>query len=214
MLNSIELRDRKVARAVYALPWESFQTPWSPLTRGRLSTLVHMLEALNLNGSESVLDIGTGAGYRAALLGNLASRVISVEVSEAIATSAQQRLERTGSANVEVIAGDGSLGWAPNAPYDAIVVGCACPDIPNQLIHQLAEGGRLVIPIGDATGQLILRLCRRALAVESTTVAPCALGPLEVRADRSPSSVPWQKLPTLGAHPLTPARLVSTRSSR
>jgi protein-L-isoaspartate(D-aspartate) O-methyltransferase len=214
MLNSIELRDRKLARAVYALPWDDFQTPWSPLTRARLNTLVHMLEALNLNGSERVLDIGTGAGYRAALLGSLASRVYSVDLSEAIATSARQRLERAGCTNVEVIAGDGSLGWAPSAPYDAIVVGCACPEVPNQLIHQLAEGGRLLIPIGDATGQLLVRLCRRTLAVESTTVAPCALGPLEFRGERPPSSVPWQRLPGLGAHPPTPAGVAGTRSSR
>jgi len=213
MLNSLELQDHRLARAVYALPWDAFQTSWSPLTLERLKTLVQMLEALNLKGSESVLDIGTGAGYRAALLSGLASRVCSVELSEGIAASARQRLERAGCTNVEVIVGDGSLGWAASAPYDAIVVGCACPNVPNQLIHQLAEDGRLLIPIGDALGQLLLRLCRRARTIESTTVASCALGPLEFRGER-PSRVPWQGLRTLGSHPLPPAHVASTRSSR
>jgi len=205
VLNSLELRDRRLARAVYGLRWDDFQTPWAPLARTSLNTQVRMLEALNLSGSERVLDIGTGAGYRAALLGSLASNVFSIELSEAVAASARRTLERAGCANVQVLIGDGSLGFAPHAPYDAIIVGGACPDVPNQLIHQLAEGGRLVIPIGDALGQLVVRLCRHGLAVESTTVAPCKLGPLEVRAER-PSRVPWQRLAPLGAHPLPPTR--------
>jgi protein-L-isoaspartate(D-aspartate) O-methyltransferase len=213
VLNSLELRDKRVARAVYALPWETFQTPWSPLSRGPLSALVRMLEALNLNGSERVLDIGTGTGHRAALLGSLASHVCSLEISEAVATSARGRLRRAGCENIEVLTGDGGLGWAPGAPYDAILVGCACPRVPNLLIHQLAEGGRLVLPVGDATGQLIVRVCRRALAVESTTVAPCMLGLLEGH-EKEPSSVPWQRLPSLGSHPLTPTLAAGARSSR
>jgi len=203
-----------VARAFYGLAWEHFQTPWSPLKATHLSAFARMLEALNLKGAERVLDVGTGTGYRAALLGSLASQVCSVEVSEAVATSARQRLRQAGCNNVQVVTADGSLGWAPGAPYDAILVGCACSYVPNQLIHQLAEGGRLVLALGDAGGQLIIRLCRHGLAVESTTVASCALEALECQEGEPPSSVPWQRLPTLGAHPLQPTSAVGARSSR
>src|SRR5260221_711140 len=109
LLNSLDLRDRRVARAVYALPWEQFQTPWSPLEPTHLNVLVRMLEALNLTGTERVLDIGTGTGHRAALLGSLATQVWSVEISEAVASSARQRLRQAGCKNVQVVTADGSL---------------------------------------------------------------------------------------------------------
>lgn len=192
LLDAVPFRDRRVARAMYGLPWEHFGAA-SSLTARRLSVLVRMLEGLDLQGTEDVLDIGTGTGYRAALLGSLASRVRSIEVVPSVATSARERLERLGYGNVEVIDGDGSLGWAGAAPFDAIVVGGASPDVPNELIAQLAEGGRLVIPIGDARGQLIGRLCRRAIAVEATTIAPCVLRPLALGRERR-SSVPWLQL--------------------
>jgi len=195
VLNSIQVQDRRLARAVHALPWEHFETPWSPLSAPRLNAMVRMLEALSLNGCESVLEIGTGAGYRSALLGQLATHVFSLEISEAVAASARQRLKRAGCDNVDVITSDGSLGFAGGGAYDAILVGCACPDVPNQLIHQLAEGGRLVLPLGDAMGQLIVRLRRRVLAVESTTVAPCTLAPLKLRRERC-SSLPWLQVPS------------------
>src|SRR5882724_6391875 len=94
VLNSIQVQDRRLARAVHALPWEHFETPWSPLSAPRLNAMVRMLEALSLNGCESVLEIGTGAGYRSALLGQLATHVFSLEISEAVAASARQRLKR------------------------------------------------------------------------------------------------------------------------
>jgi protein-L-isoaspartate(D-aspartate) O-methyltransferase len=183
-----------VARAFYGLPWEHFDTD-TPLTPLRLSVLVRMLEALNLQGTENVLDVGTGAGYRAALLGALAGRVRSLELLPSVAASTRARLEQLGYQNVEIIDGDGSLGFPREAPFDAIVVGGASPDIPHEIIDQLAEGGRLVIPIGDARGQLIARLCRRGIAVESTTIAPCVLRPLALGRERR-SSVPWLQLET------------------
>ena len=181
-------------RAMYCLPWQHFETG-ATLTVQRLEVLVRMLEALGLQGNENVLDIGTGDGHRAALLGRLAARVQSIEVVPDVAAAARERLERLAYRNVEVIVGDGSLGLAQGAPFQGIIVGGASPDVPNELMAQLAEGARLVIPVGDARGQLIVRVCRRENSVESTTVAPCVLRPLALcRARRS--SVPWIKLKT------------------
>lgn len=194
LLSAIELRDRRVARAMFGLPWKHLDESTAPATPERLRVLVRMLEALELTGNESVLDIGTGAGYRAALLGKLAGRVLSIEQFPAVAGGARALLERMSVQNVEVIVGDGSLGWRKGAPYDAILMGCASPDVPNELIDQLTEGGRLVIPVGDSQGQLIERLRRRSVAVESSTVAPCSVRPLAFRGERRPS-VPWVEVP-------------------
>lgn len=194
LLDDVELRDRRVARAVFELQWKHLEASAAPATPERVRVLVRMLEALELTGNESVLDIGTGAGYRAALLGKLADRVLSIEQAPAVAAGARALLERLGVSNVEVIEGDGSLGWRKGAPYDAILMGCASPDVPHQLIDQLAEGGRLVIPVGNSQGQLLERLQRRSVAVESSTVAPCSVRPLAFRGERR-SSVPWVEVP-------------------
>jgi protein-L-isoaspartate(D-aspartate) O-methyltransferase len=179
---------------VYCLPWEQFDPGQAAVTAERMTVLIRMLEALELSGTEQVLDIGTGAGYRAALLGRLAQRVQSIELVPGVAVAARQRLGQLGCTNVEVIDGDGSRGWARGAPYHAILVGGALPDVPNELIAQLEEGGRLVVPIGDTRGQLVERMCRRENAVQSSTVVACNLRPLVLRRERS-TSVPWLQLP-------------------
>jgi protein-L-isoaspartate(D-aspartate) O-methyltransferase len=194
LLNAVEFKDKRVARAVYCLPWDQFDLGQAAATTERLTVLIRMLEALELGGTEHVLDIGTGAGYRAALLGRLAKRVQSIELVPGVAVAARQRLGQLGCNNVEVIEGDGSRGWARGAPFDAILVGGALPDVPNELIAQLEEGGRLVVPIGDTRGQLVGRLCRRENAVESITVTSCNLKPLALRRERR-TSVPWLQLP-------------------
>ena len=107
-----------------------------------------MSEALELRGNERVLEIGTGTGYQTAVLARLAREVYSVEVSATLATLARERLAQMGFSNVVIVTGDGSEGLAAHAPYDAIVVTAAAPAIPPPLVEQLAEGGRLVIPIG------------------------------------------------------------------
>ncbi|HET6142645.1 MAG TPA: protein-L-isoaspartate(D-aspartate) O-methyltransferase [Candidatus Acidoferrales bacterium] len=112
-----------------------------------------MTEALELTGSERVLEIGTGSGYQAAVLCSLASQVISVENHPSLALSAQERLCRLGYANVHVHSGDGSLGLPDAAPHDAILVTAGAPEIPLVFAHQLREGGRIVIPIGDRENQ-------------------------------------------------------------
>jgi protein-L-isoaspartate(D-aspartate) O-methyltransferase len=193
-LDAIEFKDKRVARAMYCLPWEQFDPAQAAVTAERMTVLIRMLEALELRGTEHVLDIGTGAGYRAALLSRLAKRVQSIELVPGVAVAARHKLSQLGCNDVEVFEGDGSRGWARGAPYDAILVGGALPDVPNDLIAQLDEGGRLVLPIGDTRGQLVVRLCRRENAVESTTVSSCNLRPLVLRRERS-TSVPWLQLP-------------------
>ena len=112
------------------------------------STQAHYIQALNLRGTEHVLEVGTGSGYQTALLSRLADSVISVERVPALAAAARRALDQAGVANVSVLVGDGSLGWRPFAPYHAILVSAAGPRVPQPLVEQLAEdGGRLVMPI-------------------------------------------------------------------
>lgn len=107
------------------------------------------LAALELSPSSKVLEVGTGSGYQTAVLSRLACRVYSIERHEELAAQARATLERLGYRNVEVITGDGALGLAQLAPYDAIVVSAAAPQIPQALLEQLSEGGRMVIPVGS-----------------------------------------------------------------
>lgn len=115
-----------------------------------------MTSALELAGSERVLEIGTGSGYQAAILSRLAKEVVSVEIVPALAAQAKKLLRNEGYANVDVRLGDGYKGWPEKAPYNAIIVTAAPPGIPHALIDQLAEGGRMVVPVGQETQELIL----------------------------------------------------------
>jgi protein-L-isoaspartate(D-aspartate) O-methyltransferase len=118
-------------------------------------------EALQLRGHERVLEIGTGSGYAAAVLGRVAREVFTVERLDTLATEARDRLERLGYDNVHVLHGDGTLGWPEHAPYDAIAVAAGAPQIPEALLRQLAPGGRLVIPVGkDEESQVLMRVTR------------------------------------------------------
>ena len=107
-----------------------------------------MTELLNLKGNEKVLEIGTGSGYQAAILAELAKEVYTIEILEPLARQAEKLLTELGYRNIHVKTGDGFLGWPEQAPFDAIIVTCAPEEIPAALIEQLAEGGRLVIPVG------------------------------------------------------------------
>ena len=123
-----------------------------PIPHGQVTTqpslVARMVEALALTGSERVLEVGTGYGWQTALLAHLAAEVWSVERQGDLAETARTHLARHGATNVEVIAGDGSEGLPTHAPYDAILVAAAFPQVPAPLVAQLAEGGRLVQPIG------------------------------------------------------------------
>jgi protein-L-isoaspartate(D-aspartate) O-methyltransferase len=116
------------------------------------------VESLELVGTERVLEIGTGSGYEAAILSELAAAVFSVERIPSLASFSKANLARAGISSVRVACGDGSLGWVEHAPYDAIAVSAGAPNVPPALLSQLAVGGRLVIPVGDEDDQALLRI--------------------------------------------------------
>lgn len=119
-----------------------------------------MLESLSVAPGDRVLEVGTGTGYQAALLGHLAHTVVSIERQPQLAEDARSNLAMLGYSNVEVITGDGSLGYPPRAPYDRIIVAAASPALPRGLFAQLAEGGRMIVPVGNRDAQ-VLRLVRK-----------------------------------------------------
>ncbi len=137
-----------------------------------------MAEALSLQGDEHVLEIGAGSGYQAAVLSLLARDVTSVEKHATLATAARERLSGLGYANVRIEETDGSLGWLSGAPYDAILVTAGAPGVPPPLIDQLAEGGRLVIPVGDAEQQELVRIVKRDGRVSRQSLYACRFVPL------------------------------------
>jgi protein-L-isoaspartate(D-aspartate) O-methyltransferase len=121
-----------------------------------------MTQALAPQPEDIALEIGTGSGYQAAVLGRLCRKVITLEREPALAERASATLSRLGFANVDVAVADGSLGWPASAPYDIILVACATPEVPSALVEQLAPGGRMVIPLGRASDEhQDLRLFRR-----------------------------------------------------
>jgi protein-L-isoaspartate(D-aspartate) O-methyltransferase len=137
-----------------------------------------MTEALELSGSERVLEIGTGSGYQAAVLSLLAREVISVERQTSLALDAQERLTDLGYANVHVHNGDGSAGFPDAAPYDAILVTAAAPEIPPVLGEQLREGGRLVIPVGSQGSQQLVQARKENGELKSRVLFDCQFVPL------------------------------------
>ncbi len=161
-----------LAYADRPLPIGNGQTISQPLIVGM------MLEALELTGAERVLEVGTGSGYQAALLGELASDVYTVEVVPQLAERARAVLEGQGYKNVHVVCEDGSRGFPERAPYDAVIVAAGAPRVPPPLTEQLAEGGRLVIPVGDEWGQELLRVRRRGGELSTERLVGCAFVPL------------------------------------
>jgi protein-L-isoaspartate(D-aspartate) O-methyltransferase len=147
----IPLKFRNEAYADKPLPIGEGQTISQPYM------VAAMTEALDLTGSERVLEIGTGSGYQAAVLSQLVSQVLTVESHTSLALAAQKRLTNLGYENVHVHNGDGSAGFPDAAPYDAILVTAGAPEIPQGFASQLREGGRLVIPVGDRDDQELVR---------------------------------------------------------
>lgn len=186
------IRDERVLRAFAEVPRQLFVPGYlqdqayddAPLPIGAGQTISQplmvalMLEALELTGTERVLDVGSGSGYQAALLGRLAREVVSVEVVPELVEMARANLELAGIVNVEVVRGDGSLGYPTRAPYDAIVVAAGSPEVPQALVDQLADGGRLVIPVGGRYGQDCLRIRKRAEHTYQEDLGACAFVPL------------------------------------
>ncbi len=137
-----------------------------------------MTQALELTGTERVLEIGTGSGYQAAILARLAARVFSVERLKALADRARTTLDRLKVYNVVIKVFDGTFGWPDEAPFDAIIVAAGAPSVPSPLINQLKDGGRLVVPVGDRDGQRLVKLVKRSNLIHTATLAECAFVPL------------------------------------
>lgn len=137
-----------------------------------------MTAALRLTGSERVLEIGTGCGYQAAILSHLAKVVFAIESRSELASSATARLDRLGYTNVHVHCGDGTLGLPEFAPFDAILVAAAAPAVPGPLQAQLAEGGRLILPVGDAENQELRLIERLGNSIATRTLEGCRFVPL------------------------------------
>jgi protein-L-isoaspartate(D-aspartate) O-methyltransferase len=174
------VRDRRVLKAVAEVPRAEFVAPDCvdraygdeplPIPHGQVTTqpslVARMIEALELEGTERVLEVGTGYGFQTALLARLAAEVVSVERFADVAEVARQNLERHGARNVEVVVGDGSAGAPERAPFDAIVVSAAFTSVPQPLSDQLAVGGRLVQPVGPGGQDLVVAFERGADGLE------------------------------------------------
>jgi len=155
-----------------ALPLSHGQTISQPLM------VAMSLEALRLTGDETVLEIGAGSGYQAAVLSKLAKKVYAIEIIPELVGNARLALDALGIDNVEVICADGRKGWPDGAPYDGIVVAAAAEEVPPALIEQLKEGGRLVIPVGGNWGQSLQTSRKRGDELESEELCRCVFVPL------------------------------------
>ena len=172
---SIEIKDKRVLAAMARIPRERFVPPEQqhfayedrPLPIGLDQTISQpfiialMTEALELTGSEKVLEIGTGSGYQTAILAKLARSVITVERLPALAEGAKRVLDSLGYTNITVHTAEETLGWQSEAPYDAIMVTAGAPKVPVDLLAQLAIGGRMVIPVGSRYVQELCKITRR-----------------------------------------------------
>lgn len=154
------------------LPIGSGQTISQPMIHARY------LELLHLTGNEKVLEIGTGSGYQTALLARMAAQVFSVERIAVLLDRARDVLGEIGVRNVSFLLGDGTLGWRQYGPYDAILVSAAAPSVPPAFTEQLAEGGRLVIPLGEREEQILNVITRRGDALEQVEAGPVRFVPL------------------------------------
>jgi protein-L-isoaspartate(D-aspartate) O-methyltransferase len=155
-----------------ALPIGNGQTISQPYVQARY------LELMELKGKERVLEVGGGSGYQTALLALLCDSVFAVERIPALAQSARAALEAAGIRNATVLVGDGTLGWRPFAPYNAILVAAASPEIPGPLVEQLAPEGRMVIPLGDRATQSLTLVRREGDAVRVSAVEDVRFVPL------------------------------------
>jgi protein-L-isoaspartate(D-aspartate) O-methyltransferase len=154
------------------LPIGSGQTISQPSVHARY------LQEIGFTGNETVLEVGTGSGYQTVLLSHLASRVFSIERIGALLERARDAVALSGVNNVSFLAGDGTLGWSQFAPYDAILVSAGAPAVPPPLIEQLAEGGRLLIPIGGKEEQMLRVYTKRGGDVEERNIAGVRFVPL------------------------------------
>jgi protein-L-isoaspartate(D-aspartate) O-methyltransferase len=147
-----------------------------------------MTEQLDPKPSDRVLEIGTGSGYQAAVLAEMVAQVYTVEIVEDLAQRAAADLKRFGYTNVNVRTGDGYQGWAEAAPFDSIIVTCAPERVPQPLIDQLKEGGRMIIPVGRIWNQELVLLRKRGAKLEQQAVLPVSFVPMTGEAEGNPKS--------------------------
>lgn len=186
------IADERVLEAMRRVPRHLFVPPAqqerayedTPLPAGEGQTISQpymvawMTELLGLEGDEEVLEIGTGTGYQAAVLALLAGRVVTMERIESLARSARRRLEKLGFDNVEVVVGDGSRGLPERAPFRGIIVTAGSPRVPEALLEQLEDGGRLVIPVGTSTMQTLTVVENRGGDMHTREMGNCVFVPL------------------------------------
>lgn len=186
------IRDHRVLDAMLQVPRHVFVSEEfraeayedHPLPIGKEQTISQpfiiaiALQALELDGSESVLEVGTGSGYQAALLAKLARQVYSVERHAQLADKAENTLRELGINNVQVSVRDGSQGWKEYSPYHAILVSAAAPSLPRSLLEQLADDGRMIIPVGPPHAQQLQLVRRSGSATTTNTVEGCRFVPL------------------------------------
>jgi len=190
-----DITDERVLDAMSKVPRHVFVPPAfqnqayqdSPLPIGHGQTIsqpyivAFMTEILKPEPEHKVLEIGTGSGYQAAVLSPLVKEVYTIEIIEELAETAKNALAHHGFDNVHVRAGDGYLGWPEKAPFDAIIVTCSPDDIPEPLIDQLAEGGRMIIPVGAGVQELVL-LTKKDGKIERQAVLPVRFVPMTGKA--------------------------------
>jgi protein-L-isoaspartate(D-aspartate) O-methyltransferase len=152
------------------------------LTTPRPYVVARVIELLNLSGNEKVLEVGTGRGYQAALLGELAKEVYTIEIVPDMARAAETTLKSLHYHNVTVRLGDGYQGWPEKAPFDAILVMASTLEVPKPLLQQLAPGGRLVIPIGKEDNQSLVLYRKTEEGLRKESIMPVDLKPMEGKA--------------------------------
>ena len=189
---SQEISDKRVLSAMAGVPRELFIPPDyyhsayedRPLDIGFGQTISQpfivalMTQALELKGSEKVLEIGTGRGYQTAILAKLAKWIVSVERIPQLVESARQVLNKLGHANIEIHMAEKTLGWSTGAPYDAIIVTAAAPRVSGKLVDQLVLGGRLIIPVGSKWEQSLLRVTKKKKRNVIENLGGCRFVPL------------------------------------
>jgi len=189
---SWEIADKRVVEAMKRVPREAF-VPQEyyyaayedrPLSIGFGQTISQpfivalMIQALELKGDEKVLELGTGSGYEAAVLAELAKQVVTVEIIPELAESAKRVLEKLGYSNVEVHIAGKTLGWLEDAPYNAIIVSAGAPSIPQILLAQLSWGGQLVIPVGSHWQQELMKIRKDKEGNKVENLGACYFVPL------------------------------------
>ena len=198
--------DERVLDAMRKVPRHRFVTPEHrhlayadcPLPIGQSQTISQpyivslMTELLSLGGNEVILEIGTGSGYQAAVLSLLARQVYTIERHKRLAVQAAEVLAELGLTNVHVHIGDGTLGWPEHSPYDGVIATAAAPRVPKPLLEQLADGGRLVIPVGGRGGQYLERWVRQGEKFTHKQGVPVAFVPLVGEYGWGETSWEWQ----------------------